>query len=175
MAVGRVILPIPGGVAPDGSGSGNIPAILEKIVSSGAQTSNTPKVSYVQLVFDQGNEEHWMWNFQLPTDYASGGTLRLLWGSKVTSGSVVWKAGIEIADASSTDLDSSVYNTSDLSAAVSVPASVGRYQETAITLTMTGATAGEWTSIFVGRDATNASDSAAGDATLVAATFEYVT
>ncbi len=173
MATSRLVLPIGAGIAPDTSGSGNAAAELRKTVSSGSQTTNTPKLSYYELRFDQSIDEHWMWAFQLPGDYVSGGTVRLLWGALVTSGNVVWKAGIEIADPSSTDLDATVFNAADLAVASAVPGTVGHYKETTITLTMTGATALDWAEVFVGRDADVAGDTAAGDAVLVAATFEY--
>lgn len=174
MATNRILLPIPGGVAPDGTGSDNTPATPIKVVSTGTQAANAPKVSYVQLAFDQSTNEYWIWNFQLPGDYVSGGTLNLLWGAAAVSGQVVWLAGAEIADPESTDLDASVYNAATASAATTVPATAaGRYKETSITLTMTGATADDWISVFVGREADHANDTAASDAYLFAATFEY--
>lgn len=174
MATSRLILPVPAPFVPDGSGSGNAPAGWEKIVSPTAQTTNTPKLTYYHNLFDPATDEHVMWTFQLPGDYASGGTVRLLWGSKVTTGDVLWKAGIEIADPSSTDIDAATYNAADTAAASTVPGTVGQYKETTIALTMTGATAGDWVGLFVGRDADAAGDTAAGDACLVAASFEYV-
>lgn len=175
MATARLLLPIPGGVAPDGSGSGNAPATPEKIVSSGTQTSNTPKLSYVHLLFDQSTDEHWMWVFALPGDYASGGTLRLAWGAKVTSGDVVWKGGINSTDLSSEDMDAAVFNAADAASASTVPGTVGHVKETTIALTATGLGATEPVVVFVGRDADAGGDTAAGDACLVGVTLEYTT
>lgn len=172
----RLVLPINGGVAPDGSGSGNNPATPEKKVSSGSQTSNTPKVTYVQLLFDASTDEHWMWQFPLPGDYASGGTIRLTFGSKGTTNNVVWKAGIVAAEPGSTDMTAAVFVAADVSAATAVPGTVGQVTETTITLTTTGLdTSGgsDMVVLFVGRDADNGSDNSASDAVLVGVVFEY--
>lgn len=175
MAVGRVSLPVEGGIAPDGTGTGNNPATPERFVSTGTQTTNTPKVSGVRLLFDQTTDEHWLWTETLPSDYGSGGTLKLKWGAKVTTGNVVWKGGAEIIDDSSTDVDVTVFNAGDLGTATAVPGTVGQVKGVDVTLTMSGATAGELVYFFVGRDADNGSDTAAGDAVLEKVTFEYTT
>lgn len=169
----RMLLFVDGAIPPDASGTGNNPATLEKIVSSGSQTANTPKVTYVQALFDQSTDEHLMWHFAIPSDYTSGGTVRLLWGAKVTTGDVIWKTGIEAGDASSTDMDAAVFNAADAAAASTVPGTVGQFKETTIALTMTGASAGDEAILFVGRDADAGGDTAAGDATLRTAIFEY--
>jgi hypothetical protein len=173
VATSRLPLAVPGNVAPDGSGTGNIPAAPEKVVSTGTQTTNTPKLSYVQLLFDQSTDEHWMWAFPLPGDYVSGGTVRLLWGAKVTTGNVIWKAGINSTDLSSEDMDAAVFVAADAAAASAVPGTVGHVKETTIALTVTGLTATEPVVVFVGRDADAGGDTAAGDAALVGLTFEY--
>lgn len=173
MATSRFALPVPAPILPDGTGTGNNPAPYEKVVSSGTQTTNTPKVTYYQHLFDASTDESVGWVFQLPGDYVSGGTVRLLWGAKVTTGNVTWKAGVEVGDPSSTDMDAATYNAADAAAASAVPGTVGHYKETTIALTMTGASALDLVVLFVGRDADAASDTASGDATLVAATFDY--
>lgn len=173
MATSRFVLSVPAQILPDGTGTGNNPAPFEKVVSSGTQTTNTPKVTYFQHLFDQSTDETIAWAFRLPGDYVSGGTVYLTWGAKVTTNNVIWKAGIEAGDPSSTDMDAAIYNAADLSSATAVPGTVGHYKETSIALTMTGATAGDFVVLFVGRDADNASDTAAGDATLLAVSLEY--
>lgn len=175
MATASVILPVVAGISPDGSGTGNNPATPEKVISSGAQTSNTPKLSYYHLLFDQSTDEHWMWSFRLPSDYASGGAVVLTWGAKVTTGNVIWKTGINSIDPSAEDADAAVFNAADLSSATAVPGTTEHLKETSISLTVTGLAAGELVILFVGRDADNGSDTAAGDATLAAVTFTYTT
>lgn len=169
------MLPLNGGTAPDASGTGNASARPEKIVSTATQTANSPKLSFVQLLFDQTTDQHWMWNFQLPSDFGSGGTVKLLWGAKVTSGIIIWKAAIAVGVTSSTDLDAAVFLTVALSGAGTVPGTVGQCKESIITPAMTGATVGCWLTVMVGRDAENGFDTAAGDGTISAVTFEYQT
>ena len=175
MATGYIILPASGGVAPSGL-TNNIAAEQINVDSSGAATAAYPKVRYTELNFDQTTDEHWLYPILLPANYASGGLVRLKWGAKVTSGNVIWKAGIMPAVDNSTDVDASVFNAGDLSSALAVPTVVGRIAAaTTIALTMTGAAANQFIVIFIGRDADNASDTAAGDATVYVASFEYTT
>lgn len=175
MTTGRVLLPIPGGVAPDGSGSGNNPATPEKVVSSGSQTSNSPKATYVRLLFDPTTDEHWLWDFELPGDYASGGTLRLKFSNKGTStNGVTWKAGTAIAVVGTTDKDAIVFDTV-VTANATPSATTGITTEVTLTLTMTNAAANRPMVLFVGRDPDNASDTNASDMALEEATFEYTT
>jgi len=172
-AADPVRLPIPGGSAPDGSGAGNSPATLERNVSSGVQTANTPKVAYSQLLFDQATDEHWLWQFRIPQNYGSGGSVKLTWGAKVTAGNVVWKAGIVAADPGVDNMSTSVFVAANTAAASVVPGTAGQVKEDTITLTMTDVSAGDLVVLFVGRDADAGTDTAAGDATLVAAEFLY--
>lgn len=165
---GVIHLPVLYGIAPDTTGTGNGSARPEKVVSSAAQTANTPKASVVQLLFDSATDQHWFWCFGLPDDYAAAGELRLHWGAKVASGDIVWKAGVARGD-----LDSSAFLAADSSGAVAVPSTVGATKATTIPLTVTGVTAGATIVVFVGRDADAGSDTAAGDATLLDAFFEY--
>lgn len=159
IATNRLILPIPGGIPPDGSGSGNKAAALAPVVSSGSQTTNTPKATQWRLKFDPTTDEHWMWGVQVPGDYASGGTLKLRFGSDATTGNVVWKAGVALADiTANTDTDSFVFIAGDVSSATAVHATSGALVAVDITLTVTSVAAGDGIVIFIGRDADNASD-----------------
>lgn len=176
MATSRLVLPIPGGTNTDGTAD-NVPATPIKVLSAAAATANTPKVYLAGLAFDQTTDEHWLWQFPLPGDYVSGGTLKLTWGSAVASGNVIWKAAVMLAEPASTDMDTSgVFLGPDLSSATAVPGTIGQFKEDSITLTMTGADVSggaDLVVLFIGRDAGNASDTAAGDAYLWGACFEY--
>lgn len=175
MATGHYPLAIPGGFAPDGSGSGNVPATPEPYISSGTQTSNSPKASGIWLLFDPSTDEHWMWSFTLPSDYASGGTLRLTWATKGTSTNpVYWKGATAIGVVGTTDWDAIVFDTVATGNG-NAASTQGVTTQTTITLTMTNAAANRPIIIMVGRDADNASDTNANDACLIAATFEYTT
>lgn len=176
MATGEVILPIPGGIAPDGSGTVNNPARPEINISSAGQTTNAAKVTTFWLLFAGATaDEHWEWQFQLPQNYASGGTLRLKWATKGTStNTVTWKAATACIVTGTTDQDAVAYDTV-VTANGTPSATQGVVSETTLTLTMTNAAAGRAINIMIGRDQDNASDTNTNDACLIAATFEYTT
>ena len=178
MATGHVVLPIPGGIAPDGSGSGNNPARPSTLISGGTQTTNSSKVTLVGLLFlGATNDEHWAWQFNMPSNYASDGTLRLTWQLIGTStNTVVWKAAAFCPIAGTTDTDGAagIYDTV-VTASGTPSATQGIQTQTTLTLTMTNAAASRYINIMVGRDQDNGSDTNTSDAFLVAATFEYTT
>ena len=163
----------PGGVAPDGSGTGNNTSALSYNVSTGTQTTNTPKKTQLVLLFDSATDEHWMFSFKMPGDYSSGGTLRGGIYSAATTGNVIMKGGISEAIGSVLD---DVFLASDVSAAIAVSATANQEVEFTISLTMTSIVANDTIVIFIGRDADNASDTVnADDVGLTALTFEYTT
>lgn len=169
-----VILPVDGGIEPDGTGSGNNPAEQIQVISSGSQTSNSPKASYWELRFDPTTEEHWMWQFTLPANYLSGGTLRLTGATLGTSASqVVWKAATAIVVVGTTDRDAIVFDTV-VTVAWTPSTTQGVTTQATVALTMTNALANRPITIFIGRDTDNGSDTNANDACLVEAVFEYV-
>lgn len=158
---------------PDGSGTINNPPEIVREVSSG-QTTNTPKATRTFAKFDASTDEHLCWNFEMPSDYSSGGTLTLIWkAATATSGDVIWKAGIAPTINSSTDDDAVAFTAADLSSASTAPGTQGQSVAPTITLTMTNVTANRNVTIFVGRDADNASDTMTGDAILMAVLFTY--
>lgn len=173
MATSRIILPIPGGIAPDGSGSSNAPARPDKIVSSGTQTTDSPKATYSTLKFSASTDEHWLWAFELPGNYVSGGTIRLKYTNTGTStNGVTWKAAAAIGVSGTTDLDAIVFDT--VVTANSTPnATTGIPVEVTLTLTMTNAAANRQMILMIGRDQDNASDTNASEIHLVGATFEF--
>lgn len=176
MGTGYVPLVLGAAETPDGSGSGNASARPEKVVGSGTQTTNAPKVTYLTWLFDPSTDQHLMFPFIIPGDYASGGVVRLKFGSKGTTNNVVWKAAVAQATDTTTDLDSgnTVFDTVTTSSATAVPGTVG--QVTTATITLTGGyTANRQAILMIGRDADNGSDNSASDAVLVSATFEYTT
>jgi hypothetical protein len=175
MTTGHVVLPIPGGTAPDASGSGNNPATPEVMISSGTQTTNSAKVTTTWLLFDPATDEHWLWSFTLPSDYASGGTLRLTWSTKGTStNAVFWKGAAFIGVVGTTDVDAGVFDTV-VTGSGNGASTQGVTTQTTLALTMTNAAANRPIVVMIGRDADNASDTNASDACLIAATFEYTT
>jgi len=175
MATGFLSL-FPGGIAPDGSGSGNNTAALSYEVSAAAQTANTPKASQLKLLFDGAIDEHWLFACLLPSNYASGGTLRgKVKFTSAGAGTAIMKAGQVSTVDSSTDDDALAFAAGDLSAAIPAPGTQGQTVEFTIALTATNMAANRKMVFFVGRDPDHASDTIATDLELVALNFEYTT
>ncbi|MGE3835240.1 MAG: hypothetical protein AB7H43_10685 [Acidimicrobiia bacterium] len=175
MATGHVILPVAGAYLPDGSGSGNAAARPTRTISSGTQTTNSAKVTLDELLFDPSTDQHAFWAFTLPSDYASGGTLRLTFSTRGTSANVVrWKAAAGILIPGTTDGDALVFDT--VVGVDGTPSTTqGVTTQVTVALTMTNGAANRPIVIMVGRDPDHANDTNANDAVLVAATFEYLT
>lgn len=175
MAIDYIQL-FPGGFAPDGSGSGNDAAALSYEVSGAAQTTNTPKTTQLKLLFDGATDEHWEFQFALPGNWSSGGTLRgKAKFTSATSGNAIMKAGVAFTTDGSTDDDSLVFAAADVSASVAAPATQGQTVEFTIALTMTGAAVNRKCVVFVGRDPDNASDTVTTDLELLSLVLEYTT
>lgn len=173
MATGYYTL-FPGGIAPDGSGSGNNTAALSYEVSGATQTTLTPKTSQLKLLFDASTDEHWMFSFLTPGDYASGGTLRgILKMTSATTGTTGMKGGQVTTVDASTDDDALAFAAADLSASITVPGTQGQTVPFTVALTTTNMAANRKCVMFIGRHA--AGDSATGDAELLGLNFEYTT
>ncbi|TXH12536.1 MAG: hypothetical protein E6R03_12775 [Hyphomicrobiaceae bacterium] len=174
MATRKISIPLDN-VHIDGSGSTNTPAGYERVVSSGTQTTGTPKLSYGRYLFGTSTDQFIMGVLRVPDDYVSGGKIGFTHGSAATSQEVRWCAGFEPMDESSTDSDAAVFNALDEIAAVTVPSTAGRVITTEITLTTTGITAGEIGVVFLGRNQDHADDDAADTAWVMEDSlyFEY--
>lgn len=166
-------LPIGAADLPDATGSGNNPPEILRDVSTGSQTSNSPKSTTTKARYDAATDEHLMWTRIIPANYSSGGTLRLIWKAvSATTNSTVWKGSVAPTVDSSTDDDAVVFNTV-ATTTTAVAGTQGQTKTTLLTLTMTSVAANEKVVFFVGRDADNGSDNMTGDAELLAVTFEY--
>ena len=158
MGTSRILLDLESATLPTAN-----PATLTKVTSSGTPPTNAPVLTYNGLDYSDSTDQAAMWNLRLPDDYLSGGTLTFLWShTAATSGSVIWKAGAELVVASAGGVDAASYNAADAAAAVTVPGTVGQFKETSIALTMTGAVAGAFCGVFLGRDADAGGDTATG-------------
>lgn len=170
---GYIVL-FPGGVGPDNTGSGNNSAALSMDVSTGTQTTNTPKATALKLLFDGATDEHWTFSLQTPGDYVSGGTLRgHVKFTSATTGTAVMKAGQVSTTDSSTDDDATVFVAADVSGSISAPGTQGQTVEFTIALTTTNMGAEKLLRVFIGRDPDNASDDIATDLELMDLNLEY--
>lgn len=173
MPSGYIILPLAGAILPDGSGSGNNPPQPLRVVSSGAQTANTPKATAIEWAFDAAVDEHLIWQFLVPGNYGSGGTLRFRYRmATATSGSIVAKASECGADQLS-DVENALSFDTPTTVTSAVPGTLGQVKEAAIVVGVWAAGAVQF--LMFGRDADDAADTAAGDMILVGAIFEYET
>lgn len=141
--------------------------------SAAAATTNAVQTRFLTLDFDQTTDESTMWQFVIPSNYLSGGTLILTWFATPTSGNVVWKASIYAATQGSSDLDTSAAFNTVTTATTAAPGTSGYTTQTSVALTTTGMAADRYAVLFVGRDADNGSDTAAGDARLLGVRLQY--
>jgi hypothetical protein len=169
MATTRILLPLEEAVLPTAN-----PAVLTKVTGTGTPPANAPAVTANKLTFDQATDQSAMWAFRLPADYLSGGLVVIKWSADVNAGNAVWKAGIAaLIDGTTNLLSGAAYNAADVSATVAVPGTVGLTTETSWALTTTGVAGARWVSVFIGRRASIAADTAAGTSNIWAAGFEY--
>jgi hypothetical protein len=169
MSTTRILLPNEEAVLPTSN-----PATLTKVTGTGTAPTNAPVVTANKLTFDQTTDQTGMWTFRLPSDYLSGGSVFIKWSADVNTGAVIWKAGIAaIVDGVTNLLSVAAFNAADLSATVTVPGTIGFTTETSWGLTATGVLASQLVCVFIGRRAGAAGDTAAGNANLWAAEFEY--
>ena len=91
--------------------------------------------------------------------------------ASAVSGNVVWRAQIEaVSDGDALNLASATsFDTANSSGAIAVPGTAGYIKQCTITLTNAdGIVAADYYRISIDRDAANASDTASGDAYLLA-------
>jgi len=158
-------------VLPDGS-SGNGAAALIRIQG----TETNPKKHFLALAYDgAGAVEHAWWEFILPDEYSSGGTLDLYWMLNATSNAVKWQARVGAVTAG--DADTPIEHAQAAAATVTTNVNTteaNRLTKSSITLTMDSAAGGDFISLAVLRDSGDAADTATQDAQLVGAVFSYV-
>lgn len=173
MATGTVMLPPGAAILPDGSTNNAAPA-LQRAKSSAA----APTPHFLQLVFDAATKEMCMWAFRMPSDYASGPTLKVQYKmASATSGNVIIEGRIAaVTDGDAQDVDAKAFGTANTSSASAVPATAGYLKEISLALTNADSlAAGDFTIVYLARDAANASDTAAGDMEVPTSSLEYTT
>lgn len=161
------------GIGTDNSGTNNNAAYIGYEVSPAVQTAGTPKVTQTKINFVSTGNTFWTFNYQIPAEYTSGGTLRGKFKmASATTGNVEWRAGqVSTIDLSTND-NSLAFAASDTTGSVSVPGTLGHVKEFTITLTTTNMLANRKMALFIGRD-TSVGSNATGDAELVSLAFEF--
>ena len=172
------------GAAPtDGTGTGNNPAQATVIVSAASATpANGPKVTTLCWAFDPTTDEHVMWAYRMPENYASAGTLFVEScpaNGQAAAAEVIWKASLAaMTPGASENLLTKGFAAPATGSATYDSLASGAIVVTSIPLTGTpldSVAAGDLVILFVGRDADHTMDDAAGDAILTAVALEYTT
>lgn len=166
-----VVLSPGAAVLPDGSTGNAAPGLTRR-----QGTEANPKKHFLTLDFDGAGStpEHAWWTFPLPADYASGGTLRILWMANATTGSCKWQARVGAVTPGDTDTP---LEHAQAAAATVTTATNGtearRLNESSITLTMDSAAAGDLISLVLLRDPADAEDTLTVDAEVITVEFQY--
>lgn len=157
MATGTILLPIPAPYQTCGI----------------SYEANAP-----MLLFDAATVEYAYWKFRMPSDYASGLTLKIQYSmASATSGNVDFDAEVmAITPGDSADAATDSYASAN-SANQAVAGTAGYVKEVSITMSNDdGLAAGDWFKLRFSRDADDGTnDTATGDCEVHALTLEYTT
>lgn len=130
-----------------------------------------------KVLFATDQTEEIIFQFELPENYASDPVLKLKYAmASATSGKVDFEAKI-MAVADSEDIDSASFDTlNEISGGTTVPGTAGFRDTMEIPLANNDSMNAEETILLhIQRDHDDADDTAAGDAELIGAVFEYTT
>lgn len=155
---------------PDGSASNLAPQLARVKSSAGA-----PTPYFFQLNFDAGQLEQVMWQFIMPPNYVSTPLVKVQYKMlSATSGNVVWNARIAaVTPGDATDVDAKAFAASNTTTDA-VPGTAGHMKEASITMTNADSlAAGDFVIVYLARDGASGSDTAAGDAEVVAVSLYY--
>ncbi len=139
-------------------------------------SSNFPQITQINqrpvLAFDAATDETAYWTDVAPQGLTGTITLLIYYVmASATSGNVIFQAQLEaVTDGDATDLDATTsFDTANSSATTAVPGTAGYIDVVSITMTNADSlAAGDYYRISVNRDANNASDTASGDAYVLA-------
>lgn len=172
MATGSILLNPGAAVMPDGSASNAAPA-LQRVKSS----ASAPTPYFLQLAFDASTEEQVCWTLRMPADYASAPVLKVQYKmASATTGGVAFEARIAaVSDGDAQDVDAKAFAAANVGTAT-VPGTAGHLDEVSITMTNADSVAaGDFVVVYLNRDPAHASDTATGDAEVLAVALTYTT
>lgn len=173
MATGTISWPAEALQAPDDTASNKIPGLIAY------QGTQSPKAITVARAFDPTTNELLQTPvFELPRDYASGGTLRIYTQVNATT-SANYIFGAQVSAITPSDADTPTEHAWSTAATVTIAnitAEARRLNSGTITLNMDSAAIGDMMKILIYRDAASASDTlTAADVELRLIAFEYIT
>lgn len=172
MATGSILLSPGAASLPDGSASNAAPAIQRRKSSASA-----PTPYWTELWFDASTEEQVCWSFRMPADYSSSPALKVQYKmSSATTGGVAFEGRIAaVSDGDAQDVDAKGFAAANVGTAT-VPGTAGHLDEVSITMTNADSlAAGDFVVVYLNRDPAHASDTATGDAEVVACALTYTT
>jgi hypothetical protein len=152
-------------------GGGNNPATKVLLESTGTPDANAPVVAQTAWSFSPTTDNHVLFAFIMPSFFVMGSygpaLVRLKFRmASATTGGVVWKSNFTIAGS-----DESLFYF-PVAIVAAVPSILGFVAETALQL-YTHNPGGTKEVLFIGRDADDGRDTAAGAAYLLAAAVEF--
>ena len=130
-----------------------------------------------KLLFDASSTESALWQFKMPSNYASGLTAKLQYSmASATADKVDWEVEV-MAVADGEDIDTASFDSvNEVAGGTTVPGTAGFVDTISITLTNADSiAANELCIIRVNRDHDDDDDTATGDAELLTLSLEYTT
>lgn len=171
MATATINLGIRAATPSSGASSNAAPGITRRF-----GTESNPVKTFETADFDASVAEHLWWTIAMPQNYASGGTVRILWVANATSGSVVW--GSRINAVTPGDPDTPLEHASAAATTTTTSANATearRLNVSTVSPSMDSVAAGDIVFVLVYRDATNGSDSCSVDAEALSFSLDYTT
>lgn len=155
----NVLLGMGGAVCPVSDAS----AALEQVESSAA----APKPNTLQARYDADTAEYLQWNIVVPPDYGGKPVIHVLYYmASATSGNVVWGACVAALSDEDASVTSKAFGTAN-TVTSAVPGAAGTLKKASITLADADNMAAEDDlTVVLYRKASDASDTATGDAVL---------
>lgn len=138
--------------------------------------SNFPQLQLINrrpvISFDAATDETAYWTGVAPQGWTGTVTAVITYMmASATTGNVIFQVALEaVTDGDATDLDATTsFDTANTSATTAVPGTAGYIDQISVTLTNADSiAAGDYFRLSLNRDADNASDSATGDAHVLA-------
>lgn len=164
----RKSLPVSAAHLPDDSAN-NAAAQIQKKTSSGG----TLHPAWVEALFDDGTDEHIMFSFLMPDNYASAPVVDVYYkAAAATSGTAAFAAALmAVTDGDSQDVDADAFDTANVGTAT-VPGTAGHMDVISITMSNADSVAAnDWVNLVMFRDVSG--DSVTGDLEVVLVVLRY--
>lgn len=165
-------LPITAAIFPDGSAT-NISAGTQRQKSS----ATAPAPYFQQLIFDAAALWWVSWGIYVPSNYVSTPVLKVIYKMvSAVTGNVVWNASVAAYTPATdtTDMDAKAFATVNTLTSTVPATTAGKLGIASITLTNADSIAADdFAVIRLGRDGASGSDTAAGNAEVVAVSLNF--